>query len=159
MPVIPLVESAQGLLALELLARARGTLRLAFGHLDFQGDVGMQCGADERELDAVRLQFVLASRRAGLCPPIDGVTVALDDPAQLRQDTQRSRRFGFGAKLCIHPKQVAIVGETLAPTAAEREWAQRVVEAAAGAAQGAFRLDGQMVDAPVLLRAQRMLAA
>lgn len=157
LPVIPLVESAQGLHAIELIARARGTLRLAFGHLDFQGDIGMQCGPDERELDAVRLQFVLASRRAELAAPIDGVTVALDDPALLQQDARRSRRFGFGAKLCIHPRQVAVVNDTLSPTSAEREWARRVVAAAREAGQGAFRLDGQMVDAPVLKRAQRML--
>ena len=158
-PVIPLVESALGLTAIDLLARARGTLRLAFGHLDFQGDVGLQCDADERELDAVRLQFALASRRAQLPSPIDGVTVALDDAPRLEADTRRSRRFGFGAKLCIHPKQVAAVNDLLAPTAAEREWARRVVAAASDAGQGAFRLDGQMVDAPVLQRARHMLAA
>jgi citrate lyase subunit beta / citryl-CoA lyase len=153
-PVLPLVESARGLHALDLLARAHGVLRIAFGHLDFQAELGMHCSDDERELDSVRLAFVLASRRAGLPAPIDGVTASLDDDARLASDTQRSRRFGFGAKLCIHPKQVAIVNDALGPSPAQREWAQRVIDASRVNGASAFRLDGEMIDGPVLKRAR-----
>lgn len=155
--VLPLIESAQGLHALELVARARGVLRLAFGHLDFQADTGLQCDADERELDGVRMDLVLASRRAGLPAPVDGVTAALDDEARLHADLARSRRFGFGAKLCIHPKQVASANDSLGPSAAQRAWAQRVLDASQVHGSGAFRLDGEMVDAPVLQRARSLL--
>ena len=156
-PVLPLIESAQGLHAADIIARARGVLRIAFGHLDFQGDLGLHCGPDERELDSVRLALVLASRRANLPAPIDGVTASLDDETRLAADIDRSRRFGFGAKLCIHPKQVAAVNEALGPTPAQREWAQRVLEASKVNGTGAFRLNGEMVDAPVLQRAQSLL--
>lgn len=157
--VLPLLESARGLHALEAVAHARGVLRLAFGHLDFQAELGLQCDADERELDGVRMQLVLASRRAGLPAPVDGVTAALDDEARLAADLARSRRFGFGAKLCIHPRQVAAANDALGPTAAQRAWAQRVLEASRTHGSGAFRLDGEMVDAPVLQRARSFLAA
>lgn len=157
--VLPLIESAQGLHALDIIARARGVLRIAFGHLDFQADLGLHCGADERELDAVRLALVLASRRAGLPAPIDGVTATLDDGDRLAHDIERSRRFGFGARLCIHPNQVATVNATLGPTASQRAWARRVLDASELNGNGAFRLDGEMVDAPVLLRARSLLEA
>jgi len=156
-PVLPLVESAQGLAMLDVVAGARRVVRLAFGHLDFQADLGMRCGDDERELGSVRLAMALASRRAALPAPVDGVTVSLDDEARLRTDAERSRRFGFGAKLCIHPKQVAAVNEALGPTAAEREWARRVLDASIAHGTGAFRLEGEMVDAPVLQRARNLL--
>jgi len=156
-PVLPLIESSHGLHALDIVAGARGVLRIAFGHLDLQADLGMHCGPDERELDSVRLSLVLASRRAGLPAPVDGVTASLDDGARLAADIDRSRRFGFGAKLCIHPRQVPAVNEALGPTPAEREWAQRVLEACRVHGTGAFRMEGQMVDAPVLLRARRLL--
>jgi citrate lyase subunit beta/citryl-CoA lyase len=156
-PVVPLIESARGVHAIDLIAGAHGVLRLAFGHLDFQLDLGMQCGPDERELDGVRLQIVMASRRAGLPAPSDGVTVALDDDALLAADSQRSRRLGFGAKLCIHPRQVEAVNHGFMPGAAELAWARRVLDAAASAGGAAIALDGKMIDRPVLLRAQAVL--
>ncbi|MBU3740472.1 MAG: CoA ester lyase, partial [Rhodoferax sp.] len=74
--LIALVESLAGWDALDRLATADQVHRLAFGHLDFQLDLGMRCEPGERELDAVRFAFVAASRRAGLPAPIDGVTTA-----------------------------------------------------------------------------------
>jgi citrate lyase subunit beta / citryl-CoA lyase len=155
--LFPLVESAKGFAALDLIARAPGVARIVFGHLDFQVDLGMQCGPDERELDAVRFQFVCASRQAGLPGPVDGVTTQLKDPAQLAHDAQRSRRFGFTGKLCIHPDQVGAVNAAMGPTASQAEWAQRVLDAAGEQNAGAFQFEGAMVDAPVLARARSYL--
>ncbi|RZJ24432.1 MAG: CoA ester lyase, partial [Haliea sp.] len=78
--------------------------------------------------------------------------------AQLEQDAARSRRSGFGAKLCIHPAQVAVVQAALAPTAAEIDWAQRVIDGNLQSGGAVFTLDGRMVDAPVLRLAERLLA-
>jgi citrate lyase subunit beta / citryl-CoA lyase len=113
--LLPLIEPAKGFAALDLIARAPGVARLVVGHLDFQVDLGMQCGQEERELDAVRFHVVCASCQAGLPGPVDGVTTQLKDPAQLAHDAQRSRRFGFTGKLCIHPDQVGAVNAVLNP--------------------------------------------
>lgn len=160
--LLPLIESARGLEALPAIARAPQVRRLVFGHLDFQSDLGMACGPDEAELLPARWAFVLQSRLAGLAAPVDGVTTALDDPAILTADTQRSRRLGFGAKLCIHPAQVLGVHRALAPSALECDWARRVLAAVAAAGQGpgagAIRVDGRMVDAPIVALARRHLA-
>lgn len=160
--ILPLIESALGLDALPAIAHAPQVLRLVFGHLDFQSDLGMACGPDEMELLPARWAVVLQSRLAGLAAPIDGVTTALDDPAILTADTQRSRRLGFGAKLCIHPAQVLGVHRALAPSTAECDWARRVLAAVevagSGPGAGAIRVDGRMVDAPVIALARRHLA-
>ena len=103
----------------------------------------------------VRFAFVVASRRAGLAPPVDGVTTALQDNERLNADARRARRFGFGGKLCIHPAQVAAVNAALGPSDEQRAWALRVLEAAATQGDSAFRFEGAMVDAPVLARARR----
>jgi citrate lyase subunit beta / citryl-CoA lyase len=105
----------------------------------------------------VRMALVLASRLAGLAPPVDGVTASTDDMAQVQKDAERSRRSGFGARLCIHPAQVAVVNAAIAPTAAELDWAHRVVKASESTTSGVFTLDGRMVDAPVVLLARRLL--
>lgn len=156
--LLPLVESVAGLDALDALARCPQVLRLAFGHLDFQLDLGMDCEPGEGELTSVRLAFVLASRRAGLAPPVDGVTVATGDQQRVTTDAVRGRRLGFGGKLCIHPAQVAPVRAAFEPDASEIDWARRVLAGAAGG-EAVFSLDGRMVDAPVLARARRLLAA
>ena len=155
--LLPLIESAKGLHAVDLIARAPGVARLVFGHLDFQVDLGIEIGPDERELDAVRLALVVASRHAPLNAPVDGVTVNLKDAARLASDTQRSRRFGFGGKLCIHPDQVPSVNELLGASNHQIAWARRVLEAAHAQSAGAFQFEGAMVDAPVLARARAIL--
>ncbi|HSV53149.1 MAG TPA: CoA ester lyase [Burkholderiaceae bacterium] len=156
--VFPLVESGAGLAAVDALAACAQVPRLMFGNLDFQADLGLACGPDEAELVPVRLALVLASRRANLAAPVDGVTAATQDLAQLKTDVARSRRGGFGAKLCIHPAQVAAVHAELTPSAAELDWARRVQAGFADAGGGVFSLDGRMVDAPVVRLAERLLA-
>jgi len=140
-----------------VLAATAGVTRLVFGSIDFQLDLDI--ADDDLALLPFRMRLVLASRVAGLPAPVDGVTTALDDEARIEAEARRARSLGFGAKLCIHPKQVAIVNGAFSPAAAELAWAQRVVDAAAAADGAAVAVDGRMVDAPVLARARRLLAA
>ena len=156
--LLPLIESVAGFDAVDALAARSQVLRLVFGHLDFQADAGLACGLDESELVPVRLALVLASRRAGLAAPVDGISPGTQDMVQLGLDTARSRRGGFGGKLCIHPAQVAVVNAAFAPSAQELDWARRVQATFTAAGGGVFSLDGRMVDAPVLRLAQRTLA-
>ena len=114
--LLPLIESAAGLEAVREIAMAPKVVRLLFGHLDFQADLGLACGPGEEELVPVRLQIVLASRRAGLPAPVDGVTPDTQDMALTQSHAERALRGGFGGKLCIHPAQVAAVHAALMPS-------------------------------------------
>jgi citrate lyase subunit beta / citryl-CoA lyase len=154
-PVLALIESARGVLAAERLAQCDGVVRLAFGTIDFALDLDLV--GDPIGLDTAGSLLALASRAAGLPPPVAGVTADIGDEALLLADFARARALGFGAKMCIHPKQVAPVHRALQPSAAQLDWARRVL-AAAGAAQGAVQLDGRMIDAPVVEQARRLLA-
>ncbi|GGH66616.1 CoA ester lyase [Comamonas phosphati] len=156
--LVPLVESVAGLDAADALARAPQVARLAFGHLDFQVDAGMQCSEDESELLPLRLELVLASRRAGLARPVDGVTTDTQDSVRIQGDTQRALRMGFGAKLCIHPAQVATVNQVFAPSDQAVAHAGAVVQAMQAARGGVCTVNGKMVDAPILHMARQTLA-
>lgn len=101
----------------------------------------------------------MISRVVGLRPPIDGVTVAIDDDEALRADAVNARRFGFTGKLCIHPKQVAAVNRGFSPSESEIAWARRVVDASKNANGAAVDVDGKMVDRPVVLRAKGILTS
>jgi citrate lyase subunit beta/citryl-CoA lyase len=152
--ILPLIETAQGFAQAQALSGAKGVQRLMFGSIDFQLDLGID--GEGEELLFFRSQLVLQSRVAGIQPPVDGVTVAIDDADQLRADTLRARRLGFGGKLCIHPKQVAGVNAHFSPSEQDIAWAQRVLQAAAAANGAAVALDGKMVDLPVIRKAREI---
>ncbi|WP_339947313.1 CoA ester lyase [uncultured Albimonas sp.] len=155
-PLLALVETAAGLASLREAARMPGVARLAFGNLDFSADMGMD--PPDPALDPARFEIVLASRLAGLPPPVDGVRVELEDSDGLSADVLRVRALGFGGKLCIHPAQVGPVNTGFSPSEAELAWAARIETAMAEAAGAAVRVDGKMVDKPLLEKARRILA-
>ena len=157
--IVALVESLAGLDAADALAREPQVVRLAFGHLDFQLDLGMRATAEEPELAFARNALVAASRRARLPAPIDGVTTDTGNAERLAADARRARAFGFSGKLCIHPAQVAGVNEALGYAEAEQAWARRVLEEAARHGGEAFSLDGRMVDLPVIRAAEAIVAS
>ena len=157
--IIPMIETAIGLDRINDIATAEQVLRLALGNLDLQADLGMVCDSRESELQTARFQIVLASRLAQIAPPIDGVTPSTDDIERITNDAERAKRMGFGGKLCIHPKQVPLVKAAFLPSAEEISWAFRVIEADKASKGGAVKLDGRMIDHPVVLLAQRTLAS
>jgi citrate lyase subunit beta/citryl-CoA lyase len=153
--VLPLIETASGMLALREIASAPGVARLAFGSLDYMADLDIP--ANSPTLDFSAAQIVIASRAAGIPSPVAGVTPELD-AARVSADMAHARALGFGAKMCIHPSQVPAVLKALAPGEAELAWAQRVLKAWVASAGSAIRLDGKMVDRPVVLKAERIAA-
>jgi citrate lyase subunit beta / citryl-CoA lyase len=89
---------------------------------------------------------------------IDTVYTDIDNLAGLEAETRIARRDGFSAKALIHPKHVDIVNAAFEPTAAEREWAEKIVAAfAANPDLGTLRLDGKMIDKPHLRAARKTL--
>ena len=153
----PLVESVRGLLTLRQTAAIPGVSRIAFGNVDFALDSGIS--DTENAMSCIRTQIVLESKFAHLAPPIDGVSVALDDLQALNRAVACARQFGFGGKLCIHPKQVAVVNDAFTPTADQIRWAHDVLAAFNAGAGGAIALEGKMIDRPIVEEARRLLGA
>jgi citrate lyase subunit beta/citryl-CoA lyase len=154
MPIIPIVESALGLAAIEAMMMHPSVLQCAFGHLDFSLDIGADPQWDS--LHYARGKIVVASRLGQKAPPLDGVAVRFDDAEIVAGEARRAREMGFGGKLLIHPKQIAPAKAVFRPSDADYEWAQRVMTAAANSAS-AVQLDGAMVDVPVIKRAEAII--
>lgn len=153
--IYPLVETALGSTRMRELAGAPGVRRLVFGTVDFSRDTGIQ---NEEGWLPVRIEMVIASRIAGCASPIDGTLLGWSDPDYLRAQAARSRSLGFGGRLCIHPAQVAPIRAGMQPSAEERAWAQRVLDAVASAQHGAIVVDGKLVDKPVVDLARDWIA-
>lgn len=156
-PLLALVETVRGLRAAEaLVARDPSEpeldVRLAFGALDFAVDAG---GDADPLLDAARVELVLASRLAGAPAPVESPSASIRDLEAVESAAEHAVALGFGGMLAIHPAQLPTIAAAFRPTGAQIAWARRVV----GAGAGAVQVDGVMVDAPVLRRARRVLAA
>jgi len=153
------IETAQGLLALSSLAVAAGVERLSFGALDMITELGLapETPGARQMLDQGRYQLVVHSRAAGLAAPLESPHPALDDTDAVARTAVHAKEMGFTGMLCIHPRQLPVVNQAFSPSEAEVAWARQVVDGASHQA-GAFSVAGQMVDAPVISRAQGILA-
>lgn len=154
-PILALIETVAGLASIRETACLPGVARLAFGNLDFAADARIPDSGIT--LDPARFEIVLASRLGNLPPPVDGVTTALNDAQVIAADVTRARLMGFGAKLCIHPAQVAPVSQGFAPSPEDIDWAHRIVDALTKAAGSVVQVDGKMVDRPLIDRANQIL--
>ncbi|ENO84261.1 HpcH/HpaI aldolase/citrate lyase family protein [Thauera linaloolentis] len=160
-PVLAIIETGAGLEALREIAGAEGCARLVFGKLDLAVELDLvpdEADAEELVFLPWRALLVLASQRAGLPAPVDGVFTVIGDAQALQRYAARARRHGFGGQLLIHPSQVQVAAAAFTPSASEIQWAHAVQQAAAAAGGGAAVVEGRMVDAPVISRAERVLA-
>jgi citrate lyase subunit beta / citryl-CoA lyase len=160
LPLVPIIESAAGVLNVTDIARSVEILCLSFGRFDLSADLGIDPDAGSPALATARAAIVLASAAAGLQPPLDSPWLKIHDLQGLRAAAQRARNDGFGGMLIIHPSHVETVNQVFSPTADEVTWARGIVESAGqaeAAGRGAYARDGQMVDEAVVRRARRIL--
>lgn len=157
-PILALVETAAGVLAAEEIAAADATDALIFGAEDLAADVGAARTAEGTEVLYAREHVVLAASAAGV-DAIDTVYTDFEDDDGLRDEASFARQLGFDGKLAIHPAQVSIVNGAFTPSESELEWARRVLVAREEAdvdARGVFEVDGEMIDRPLIARAERI---
>ena len=159
LPVIAVIENAIGLYRADEIAEAHGMVAFSYGFLDLCNDLQVQVGTASADIIAnqIRYQLILTSKVHQLLAPIDSVYADFDDSAGLHKRVQLWSQMGMSGMLCIHPKQVDIVKEALQPTESEIEFAQRVVAEYERSGQAIFKVDSNMVDAPVIERSHQLL--
>ena len=159
--ILPIIETGKGVAAVSSICRAGTRVRrLSFGAGDYTLDMGFRWTDGERELDQARSAIALASRTAGLDPPIDTVFVHIGRLGALRRSAELARDFGFQGKLCIHPEQVGPVNEAFSPTGEEVAQARRYLEAfreAEARGSASIQVDGHFIDYPIVEKAQRVI--
>jgi citrate lyase subunit beta/citryl-CoA lyase len=159
--VVVLIETPLGALVVSELARMDNTLALMWGAEDLFAVLG---GTANRHADGsyrdvarhVRSQTLLAAKAYGRMA-LDSVYLNIKDLDGLAQEVDDAVTVGFDAKVAIHPSQVAVIRAGYAPTPGQVEWARHVLTAARDE-RGVFQYEGLMVDAPVLRRAERIVA-
>ena len=156
------IETAHGVWnVLEVAGASSRVKALSFGAVDFVRDVGGLPTDDGLEMLYARSRLVLASRVAGIRPPVESVYPRIQDDAGLERSTRQARALGYFGRSAIHPRQVPIVNAVFTPSREEVDQAREIVVAAAGAeatGSGAIQLpSGDFVDLPVVQRAEALL--
>jgi citrate lyase subunit beta/citryl-CoA lyase len=158
--VIPTVESAAGVLRAHEIASGPRVRALAFGNVDFLRDVGATANGDLESLYA-RSHLVVASRAAGILPPIAPVHTRLADIGDLKRSSEAARRLGFFGRSCVHPSQLPVIHEVFTPSASEVADAESVLSAfeveGSQPARALVLPDGQLADRTSLVRARAIV--
>ncbi len=160
--LLPIIETARALRAIDEIATAPRVHQLMIGELDLGAELGVDPTFTEALLP-LRMEIVVASAAAGIAPPLGPVLPDFADLDELAVDSRRLVRQGFGSRPAIHPAQVAVINATFTPGTDEIARARRLVElyeAALASGQGAVTDDeGRMVDEAVVRIARRVLEA
>jgi citrate lyase subunit beta/citryl-CoA lyase len=164
--VISICETARGLEEIYPVAAVKTEpprdMVIAFGAADYTLDLGVSLTREGKEIEYPRIRLPIASRAAGIAPPLDTPwMVDLKDIQGLYADARRARAYGFQGKICIHPSQIEPCHEVFTPTQEEIALARRIIEAFEDAerqGRAAIQLDGKFIDYPVVERARRTVA-
>src|SRR5919199_1798838 len=158
---ITMIETADAFSRIDEIPRAaERVVAMNIGGEDFALDCDMQ--PDDDVLLHPKQRMIIAARAAGVMPlGFIGTVAGFGDWERFRQMVRRSRRFGFDGAGCIHPGQVTIVNEEYSPSDEEVAYARKIIEmdkAAAKSGRGSFAVDGKMIDIPIIVRAQKLIA-
>jgi citrate lyase subunit beta / citryl-CoA lyase len=151
-----IIEDPAALLGAASIAAAPRLFGLSLGGEDFALSLGAQPSPEVLRLPKLLVHYAAKARSLlsiGLLRSVADYT----DHNGIEAAAREAKQHGFDGATCVHPAVVPILNAAFGPTAAEQDWARRVVERA-GAGEGAFSLDGQMIDAPVIARARSILS-
>lgn len=159
--IIPIIETGKGMVNIRTIAAAGTRVkRMAFGAGDYTLDMTMEWSLAETELEHARAEMVVASRAAGIEPPLDTVWIHIKDLENLEKSARHAKAMGFQGKTCIYPPQVAVVNKVFTPSDEEVAFAERVVaafEEAERQGSSSIQLDGYFIDYPIVYKARRTL--
>lgn len=157
--LMPIIESALGVLKALEIAQSENVVALAIGLEDYTADLGTRRTQEGTESFFARSMVVNACKAAGI-QAIDSVFSDIADMEALKETVIRSKALGFDGMGCIHPRQIKVIHENYAPDATEIEKAKKIVNAfleATAKGLGVVSLGTKMIDPPVVKRAQKLI--
>lgn len=153
-PIVPLIETPEGLTHAAAIARAPGVAAIMLGGADLCAELGVPMSWDA--LLHARGALALAAAGAGV-PAVDVPSLELNDPQAVHAEAQRVKALGFAAKAAIHPGQIEPIARAFAPAAEDVAEAREAL-AAFRINPGAARHRGKLLEAPIVRRFERLLA-
>jgi citrate lyase subunit beta/citryl-CoA lyase len=159
--LIALIETPAAVTNLHEIASVPGVVGLMLGSEDYSAALGVDPNGGALDFLAAAIGIACAPRDL-LSIGFPGSLANFSDLDRYGSQIERGRHLGMRAVAAIHPAQLPVIRERLAPTASEMAWANRVLEAAGeieGRAHAVTAREGGMIDAPVIARARRIKGA
>lgn len=156
MRLVPMIEEPGGVLDARPLARYERVLGLICGGEDLALALGARSVPDVLRVPKLLIHYA-AKAEGKLSFGLMRSITDYSDIAGIEAAAADAHMHGFDGATCIHPSAVPVLNSGFSPSAEDIAWAERVVAAAASAGQGAFTVDGKMVDVPVIARARKIL--
>ncbi|MBE6544463.1 MAG: CoA ester lyase [Ruminococcaceae bacterium] len=159
--IMPLIETALGVENAFSIATSCDRVKALFlGAEDLTADLQCKRTKEGKEIEYARTRLVVAARAAGI-DVYDTPFTDVNDDEGIVVDANYAKSLGFTGKASISPRHVEVINEVFSPTMAEIEYAYDVIEAintAKKQGKGAISLNGKMIDAPIVARAERTIA-
>ena len=160
--LMPLIETAMGVENSFAIASSTKRIKALFlGAEDLTADLQCKRTKEGREIEYARTRLVVAARAAGV-DVYDTPFTDVNDDEGIVKDAEYAKALGFTGKSSISPRHVEVINRVFSPTMREIEYAYEVLEAieeAKAQGKGAIALYGKMIDAPIVARAERTIAA
>lgn len=153
---IPLIETITGLEnAYQIASACEQVENIMFGGADMAAE--LRCEFSYEPLLFVRSQLVFAAAKANV-GLIDVPFVDIKNEAGLLDETGKVKALGFSGKAAIHPGQIAAIHQTFMPSEEQIAYAKSVMAVVDGPDAGVVVVNSRMVDRPIILACQRILA-
>lgn len=154
------IESAKGVInAYQIASASDRMMGIALSAEDYTTDIKTHRYPDGAELEFARNMVLHAARAAGVAA-FDTVFTNMNDTEGFYRETEYIHQLGFDGKSLVNPRQIPMVNKVYEPTKKEIENAKNVENAIKEAklkGSGVISMNGQMVDRPVVLRAERVM--
>lgn len=159
--LIVLIETSKGLVNMESIACSSSRIHsMALGAVDLANELGITPGPDNSIINYAKAKLVIASSMAGISQPYDTVSTNFKDLDALKKECISAKENGFSGKHAIHPAQIQVIREVFSPSEKELEGARLIVkeyEKAMSEGKGAIKIEGEMIDYPVYLKAKKLV--
>jgi citrate lyase subunit beta/citryl-CoA lyase len=160
MTIHAMIETAMGVQnVFEIASKFRRIDAITVGGQDLTADMNILYTPDGAGIDFARKRIVMAAKASHI-DILDTIFPDVNDEEGLRKETEYAKKIGFTGKAVINPRQIDIIHEVFTPTEEEIRKAYRIVKefrANTAAGIGVFAIDGKMIDAPVVRRAEYIL--
>jgi citrate lyase subunit beta / citryl-CoA lyase len=160
MTIHAMIETAMGVQNVFGIASTYGRIdAITVGGQDLTSDMNIVYTPDGAGIDFARKRIVMAAKASHI-DVLDTIFPDVNDEVGLRNETEYAKKIGFTGKAVINPRQIDIIHEVYTPSDEEIRKAYRIVKefrANAASGIGVFAIDGKMIDAPVVHRAEYVL--